>query len=407
MASILKVNRDEVKKVVGSILGGEEEKELDLKKSYDKFNLMNDQITRYIKIMNMLYNSTIFAKFPNEKAILESYINTLQENHNEYFKNPPKADDLYSMHPLIPKTEESRVMDFLRYYNKAKKSKLVHSIMNTLGKLVDYKASIGDIDKLSDTFLAKTSMLTFEPIEDLPINFKLIYISLSITEDEKKLLLLSIHKIYSISMDLYNAYGKVDIDTENFVRAVRITVEKLKKQIPRCDEAFKKILDSTDLLKDNYEDYYKDYVGSQNSMIIAENFIQDVAGTVDRSPRLALQFRKIIQHLRNMTNRLIAQDPKYKETFGTLLDQADNSFNEIKKSMKDEGVDLDKEAEVEEEDPEFDKALEQLTPEAFSSMVEEIKGDIEKETIETSLESKENNLHKSNMDESTKNENND
>ena len=189
-------------------------------------------------------------------------------------------------------------------------------------------------------------------------------------------------------MDLYKSYSKVDIDTENFVKDVRITVEKLKKQIPRCNEAFQKILDSTDLLKDNYEDYYKDYVGSQNSMIIAENFIQDVAGTVDKSPRLALQFRKIIQHLRNMTNRLIAQDPKYKDTFGTLLDQADNSFNEIKKNMKEEGVDLEAEAEAEGED-DLDLGLEGLTPEALMSMVGEIREDIQKETVADALVAKE------------------
>lgn len=377
MASLLKVDRDEVKKVVGSILGGEEEKELDLKKSYNKFGLMKSSLDRYIKIMQMLHKSTAFAKFSNENEILQSYITTISGRQEELFGNAPNVDRQIMMHPLIPKSEEEIVLSFLRYYNKAKKSDLVHSVMNTLGKLVDYKTSIGDITNLSDGFLTKSPMLTFEPIEDLPVNFKLIYISSLITDDERKLLLLSIHKIYAVSMDLYQAYSKVDIDTENFVKAVRITVEKLKKQIPRCEEAFRKILDSTDLLKDNYEDYYKDYVGSQNSMIIAENFIQDVAGTVDRSPKLALQFRKIIQHLRNMTNRLIAQDPKYKDTFGSLLDQADNSFEEIKKTMKDEGVDLDKEIEGD-EGGEGD-----LSTEGLMNIVNEIKEDIEKEVKES------------------------
>lgn len=381
MAGLLKVNRDEVKKVVGSILGGEEEKELDLKKSHEKFTEMNEHITRYIKIMNMLYKSTIFTKFPKEKLLLESYVDTLSNAHREFFNSGPPTDRLLAMHPLIPKSEEPKLLEFLKYYNKAKKSQLVHSIMNTLGKLIDYKSSISDISNLSDTFLIKSSMLTFEPVEDLPLNFKLIYISDIVTDDERKLLLLAIHKIYTVSMDLYKSYSKVDIDTENFVKAVRITVEKLKKQIPRCNEAFQKILDSTDLLKDNYEDYYKDYVGSQNSMIIAENFIQDVAGTVDKSPKLALQFRKIIQHLRNMTNRLVAQDPKYKDTFGTLLDQADNSFNEIKKNMKDEGIDLEKEDEGDGEGDVDDLGLDALTPEALMSMVGEIRDDIQKETM--------------------------
>lgn len=346
---------------------------------------MKGTIERYLKVMNMLYKSTIFGKFPKERETLGSYIETVTKRFDEMFLQAPPLGQLLDMHPIIPKAQEEQMLTFLRYYNKAKKCDIVHSIMNSLGKLVDYKSSISDIANLSDGFLTKSSMLTFEPIEDLPINLKIVYISTLLTDNEKKLLLLSFHKIYTIAMDLYNAYSKVDIDTENFVTAVRITVEKLRKQIPRCDDAFKKILDSTNLLKDNYEDYYKDYVGSQNSMIIAENFIQDVAGTVDRSPRLALQFRKIIQHLRNMTNRLIAQDPKYKETFGSLLDQADSSYQEIKKSMADEGVDLDKEAEAEAEgegegeDDGDDFGLGDLDPEKLMEMVGEIRDDITKE----------------------------
>lgn len=358
--SLLKVRSSPYRKLWGI---SESEGELDLVKSFNKFNNLHSHCKRYRDIFVLLSRTSIIEKFPNEKILVEKYIGVINKDIEDFFAHAPPAQRLVDIHPLIPKEKKDEVLAFLKYYNKAKKASLVHTIINTCGNLVSYKTYLKDKDKLDDKFITKSSMLTFEPVIDLVVNFKHLYISDLLTENEKKFILLTLHKIYIISVDTYEEYSKVDIDTEQFVRAVRITVDKLKKQIPRCEEAFQKILDSTDLLKDNYNDYYKDYVGSQNSMIIAENFIQDVAGTVDKSPKLALQFRKIIQHLRDMTNKLVAQDPRYKDTFGSLLDHADNSYSEIKKSLAEDGEDMEQ---LEKDDADGDdggigEALSELT----------------------------------------------
>lgn len=83
-------------------------------------------------------------------------------------------------------------------------------------------------------------------------------------------------------------------------------------------------------------------------MVIAENFIQDVAGTIDKSPKLAFQFRKIITHLRKLTNRLTGTDPKYKQTFDTLLNHADRSYKEVEASLIKEGEKIESESEDDE-----------------------------------------------------------
>ena len=347
MSGILKIDKKNVKEVIGGILGGEEEKELCLIKSYNKFKNLKKNAERYRDVFILLSRSRTLSKFDKENDLINSYIDNINNDLDLYFGNPPPVDDLIKMYPLIPNDKKNDVYKFLKYYNLSKKSPIIHTIINTCGNLVSYKQYLKDKDSLSDKFLTKSSMLTFEPIVELPLNFKLLYISDLLDDIERKFILLSLHKIYNISVNLYDEYSKVDIDTEQFVKAVNITVEKLKKQIPRCDEAFKKILDSTDLLKNNYDDYYKDYVGSQNSMIIAENFIQDVAGTVDKSPKLALQFRKIIQHLKDMTTKIIAKEPKYKETFGSLLDHADQSYKEIRKNLEDDGEVFEEEDEEE------------------------------------------------------------
>ena len=344
--SILKVDKDEVKKVVGSILGGEEEKELDLPKSHEKFKGMYTQTKRYALIFEWIANDKALDPFPKEREIVQSYANLIHTEMKDKFENYDlnkitKALDCY---PMVVKETQEDVSTFLKYYNAMKQSTLIHTIINTGNNLVDYKKYLANVNELDDSFIVKSSMLTLEPVQDLQINFKLLYTSMT-TERDKKFILLVLHKLYDITTKMYEERGKVDIDTGAFVKAVHATVEKLRKDLPRCEQAFKKILDSTDLLRENYDSYYKDYVGCNNSMVIAENFIHDVAGKVDRSPRLALQFRKIINHLRKVTNRLAATDPRYKQTFDTLLNHADKSYKEVEKALADDGQEIEDEDE--------------------------------------------------------------
>ena len=373
-SSYLKVDKNEIKKMVGGILGGEESSELCIKRSHAKFLNIDNCAKRFRDIFVLLARTRVFNKFQTERDIIINYIDLLNRDLEQYFQSvEPGVQQLIDIHPLVPKELEKTKATFLEYYIKSKKAPIIHTIINTCGNLVPYKLSLKTKNELKDKFLTKSSMLTFEPVVDLKVNFKLIYISDLLDKTEKDFILFTLHKIYTISVDMYEEFSKIDIDTDQFVKAVTMTVEKLRKQIPRCDEAFKKILDSTELLKENYDGYYKDYVGSQNSMIIAENFIQDVAGTVNKSPKLAFQFRKIIQHLRDVTNKLTAQNPQYKDTFSSLLDQADNSYDEIKKSIAADDEDADDEEEDDDDDGDgIKEAIEEMTKTLLEEQTPEI-----------------------------------
>lgn len=87
-----------------------------------------------------------------------------------------------------------------------------------------------------------------------------------------------------------------------------------------------------------------------------------MAGTIDKSPKLAFQFRKIIQHLRKLTNRLTGADPKYKQTFDTLLNHADRSYKEVEAALIKEGekVESDSESESESDKEKTEPAVESV-----------------------------------------------
>ena len=340
MASLLKLDKEEVKKVVGSILGGEEEKELDLLKSHEKFKGMYKQARRYCILFELTSTHDCLQAHAKEIELIKSYtelIRTEIENSFEKY-DINKLQPCLDVYPILSKELKEEASSFLKYFNAMKQSSLVHTIITTGNNMIDYKTYLEDPDKIDDSFIIRSSMLTWEPVQDLPVNFKLLYTSVNEDDRSKKFFLSLFHKLYDITTTMYKERGKVDIDTSAFVRAVHTTVDRLKKEIPRCEDAFKKILDSTSILETNYEEYYKDYVGCNNSMVIAENFIQDVAQTIEKSPKLAFQFRKIIGHLRKLTNRLTATDPKYKQTFDTLLSHADKSYKEVEDALQAEGT---------------------------------------------------------------------
>lgn len=338
---MMKVNKSELKKIVGSILGGEEESELDLVNSYSKFNNMKDYCIKYHKLFDMLAKSPATSNHTHEQELMQSYADLLATELESSF-NGISSDDMSSigqyveMFPLIPKEAGPTIQRFLKYYSDMKKSSLINTIIVTCSQLVSYKRSLENVDALTDTFMTKSSMTIFEPVQDLKVNFKSIYISSLLSDSDKRFILLALHKIYTISKGLYDEYCKADINTKAFVQAVHITVDELRKKIPRCEGAFDKILQSTELLEGNYDAYYKDYISSNgNSSIIAENFIHDVAKTVDRSPDLARQFKMIITHLKKMTEGVKNIAPKQKDTFAALFNQAEASYEDIAKESSE------------------------------------------------------------------------
>ena len=152
--SILKVDKDEVKKVVGSILGGEEEKELDLPKSHEKFKGMYTQTKRYALIFEWIANDKALDPFPKEREIVQSYANLIHTEMKDKFEKYDlnkitKALDCYPM--VVKETQED--VSTLKYYNVMKQSTLIHTIINTGNNLVDYKKYLSNVNELDDSFI--------------------------------------------------------------------------------------------------------------------------------------------------------------------------------------------------------------------------------------------------------------
>ena len=338
------INKVEIKKVVGSILCGNEETDTDFGKAVPKYYNMKEYSAKFSTIFYLLSKiSDRSENIDRDLAIFKEYNELLNENIEEIFQiDDEKVDYLLKLHPMIPPEEKENKLKFIRAFNEMKKSKLINTIIITCSNLVQHEKHLVDKETLKDEFLTRSSIMTFSPVQDLNVNFKMFYSDPGLSANSRKFILLCLHKIYAISKALYDEYCKVDIDTEAFVKAVHMTVDELKKKIPRCERAFNKILESTDLLRNNYDDYYKDYMGSGNSSIIAENFIYDVAQTVKKDTKLTFQFKQIIKQLRNLTKNVNGKDiPKNSQA--SELESIFDQFNVGDDNEEESGSDVDAE----------------------------------------------------------------
>src|SRR5690606_16079398 len=116
----------------------------------------------------------------------------------------------------------------------------------------------------------------------------------------RQYLMVVLHKLYAIGHDVYEAVSAPDVNVNDFVEVIMGSIGDVQKHIPRCDAAFKKIIESVDLLKGNFGDYYKDFTASGNPTIIMENFVVDVSKNTKSSPAVTAQFRRIIAHYRKL-----------------------------------------------------------------------------------------------------------
>ena len=110
--------------------------------------------------------------------------------------------------------------------------------------------------------------------------------------------------LYITTQDIYQLISSPDVDIDKLSEVIVAAIEAAKKQIPRCDRAFKIIGNSVDMLKSNMNTYYKDFVATSNPTIIFESFISDIANDVNMDSQTLNQFKRIIFHFRKKSESM-------------------------------------------------------------------------------------------------------
>jgi hypothetical protein len=310
--------------------------------THPKYLRIRGHVDRFIRLLTALHNSSLMTLFPGPKEHLGGYVGALGAQFSASFAAPdlaqwlppPSAAAAAAEHGAAAedyaKIPPEVVAQFGEIFAAAKKCSVVNTVIVACKNLVAHKKSLEDPSALKDRFLVKGAGTTFAPLPDLPqVNFKQIYIDDRLTPKDKEFVLVILHKMYAIGHDAYEAVSAPDVDVGEFAEVIMSSIDEVKKHIPRCDQAFQKIIESVDLLKGNFNDYYKDYTASGNPTIIMENFVLDVSKNTKASPSITAQFRRIIAHYRKLASQQ-ATHPKLK----SLFDQVDANFQELERKSK-------------------------------------------------------------------------
>lgn len=284
-----------------------------------KFVALRNAIKTVYKLFRQIIGMEQLAKrFPSQTVgFIELHEWNQKLRADIYFES--LDDELDSEYEHLDKETINSV------YKHLKENKHIRELMTVCAKLKQYKDSIGDEKNLKDDFIFEEPGNTLYLFNFAAIDFKFMWLSDEMTALQKKQILIIVHRIWHNLFLIYKIITSPDIDIDRFTSLVREAMGKLKElpRLERCKLAFSRIDRSIDLLRDKFDDYYRESVASANPNLIMQNFVLDVSRQGDQNrakqAQLTWEFGQIINCLKDMSQKNgRANDPKVKKLFDLL-----------------------------------------------------------------------------------------
>jgi mRNA-degrading endonuclease YafQ of YafQ-DinJ toxin-antitoxin module len=258
---------------------------------------------------------------------------------------------------VVINADPSKVMDYLKgleckykvhdlgdKYKELKKcyvtQELIMIAKNTKIALKQEQARTGSAkhnleckENLSDEFIIHADGDSLPLFGFSHLDFKqLWYDEENLTPEHKKYILLFLYIIFTKCMNNIELITSPDIDVEVFSAILIEHIVQLKAKFTDCGDAFKALEDSIDMLKGNFNSYYKEFVISNNPSIIIENFVSDVAVNYKSNIKILRQFDKIGAFFKNKIKTKGVKDEK----LSAMLDLLDENLGSMKDNIKEE-----------------------------------------------------------------------
>jgi hypothetical protein len=306
------------------------------KGSTEDANMLNDMFSQMTGSENA-DPDIIIPKLCNLNNLLIKYskVYKLLLTFKEFIDNFPECESNFTEISKFIESLENIITDSSKFteeilkswpadninalYKQFKINKAVQDIIITSSNLGKYKRYLIDINNLGDDFIKREPGLSFKPIAFTGLDLKILWASDKLSNMAKKYILSIISHTYNTGHKIYQLITSPDIDIKKFSEVLIKNIEKMKKQIPRCNKAFDIIANSVHLLEDNFGGYYKTSVEAENPSIIIESFIIDVSMSQKANATVTTQFRKIIMFMKRQSAN--SKDPRVSKLFKILNSQ--------------------------------------------------------------------------------------
>jgi hypothetical protein len=229
-------------------------------------------------------------------------------------------DEFAQFGAKVTQLGESKDME----YKELKKHNVLRQVILCCKELVSYNAIL-----TTEKWITDHPGLVFEPFAFTKFDIKHVWNNESTTKTVREYVLKIIKLLYDNCYKVYKTTTSPDVDVKKFSQIISAAISKIQTlpELSRCKNAFRKLEESTHLLEDNFEDYYKDMLESENPNTIIENFIVDVSKDQKMNISLMREFRTLINFYTKQTAGKI-KDPRYKG----LMDQLHEKMSLFEKS---------------------------------------------------------------------------
>ena len=319
---------------------------------YPKYVSLYELYEKSYKVLDMLRNHIIIKHIAAENEIVKKdmeryneFMLTLleflktnkNENSMESFKKKDLTLDDINRNEIY---NVDMVEELSNKYKNLKKSEITNVHMEFLTDILNYKKQLEENEDLE--WINNISGHEFDIFPFSDLNFKYI-LNYDLEKDERKMFSKFMALILKKEMDfckkLYEIIITPDIDVKTLAQLILDNLDNFKREIPRCDKAFMKIEDALKTLEGNFNNYYKDYVVTNDPSIMIQGFLGDIYQNGKEDPTLVVQLRRIIKYF---TDKIKTHQNSNSKING-MVDKLNNLFKEndmtlnklLKKSYSD------------------------------------------------------------------------
>lgn len=313
-------DNDELNKMFNSVLGTGE---IDMGIAYPRFLTMRDLCKNILNIFEQVIDSPFMRQckeFAPQQEEIRQYCLRGRKDMIQLFKWD-FSDYEWNLSLIDP----AQVKLFTEDYNNMKKSSLVRGFISLCNDLHPYRSNFIDLDKLNYKFIINMPGSEWLPFQFTTLDLKTIFTTPGVGENTIRFFMVVLNRVYTVSHKLWNESTTPDIDIDLFVQDIAARLDTIRKVpgLEQCGRAFDKIQESVDLLKTNFNSYYRDFIDTRDNTVIMQNFILDIGKNSKVDPIVSNQFMKIIAFIQ-------------KEAKGHMdKPQVKMLFDQINKSCKD------------------------------------------------------------------------
>jgi hypothetical protein len=305
-SSLNKDSLQDIQNIFNPLLGIDSEEGLDINIVLDKYSRLINNINRLIKLFENFIKNLLSQFVEHEIISFEVYIKDI----NDF---AIRLSDILKNHGINTLTHQ----ELLKNYLVLKKEPILDELIHTCSKMSNYKKFIKDKNNLNEDFLKDDgTTLPIHLFSFSDLDFKFVFNHHLIDDKLKKYIIIFLNMAYNTVLDIYDINTSPDINIEEMSEKIIEFITKAQKDIPRCDLAFNAIKNSIDLLKMNFNGYYKDFVQNGSPVIIIENFLLDVTKTHNSTDtKLKQQCMKIISFYQKKISSKKIKNPMISKMF--------------------------------------------------------------------------------------------